>query len=266
MSIFTIWLFYEVLRVRPVHRRYLTAASAAFCLAYLSWEGSGFLLPALFIALMVVRWGEWWWLKEFHLYRCLFFMAAVVIAEYCSRTIAGIPYLMIGSGLSNIAGPSLFFLTPAYTPEFYIDKLWLAENHVFFTIMIFLGLPFCWAHRGFRYVFTVLVMLWFLHTNFLAALSPRYCYYYQPLVILAGTAAAVMLYDRVVSLAYREGNSTVARVAAHATGLAVVSLLFLPSNKMGIEGDSLFSLGEETGIIRGIDTYRHAIRGGGVYV
>ena len=105
---------------------------------------------------------------------------------------------MVGSGLSNVAGPSLFFLTPAYSPEFYIDKLWLSENHVFFTIMIFLGLPFCWGQRGFRYVFTVLVMLWFLHTNFLAALSPRYCYYYQPLVILAGTAAAITLYDRLV--------------------------------------------------------------------
>ena len=57
----------------------------------------------------------------------------------------------------------------------------------------------------------VLVTLWFLHTNFLAALSPRYCYYYQPLVILAGTAAAMTLYDRVVSLAHRAGNSTVAR-------------------------------------------------------
>ncbi|PYJ50667.1 MAG: hypothetical protein DME87_05675 [Verrucomicrobia bacterium] len=266
MSILTIWLFYEAIRVRPLHRRYQTAASAAFCLAYLSWEGSGFLLPALFIALMVVRWGEWWWLKEFHLYRCLFFMAAVVIAEYCSRTIAGIPYLMIGSGLSNIAGPSLFFLTPAYTPEFYIDKLWLVENHVFFTIMIFLGLPFCWAHRGFRYVFTVLVMLWFLHTNFLAALSPRYCYYYQPLVILAGTAAAVMLYDRVVSLAYREGNSTVARVAAHATGLAVMTLLFLQSNEWLMKEYSLSSRGDEPGLMTRMNTYRYDYRGAAQYV
>ena len=109
MSILTIWLFYEAIRVRPLCRKYLTAASVTFCLTYLSWEGSGFLLPAFFIALIVARWGEWWWLKEFHLYRCLFFMAVVVVAQYCSRTIAGIPYLMVGSGLSNVAGPSLFF-------------------------------------------------------------------------------------------------------------------------------------------------------------
>ena len=78
----TMWLFYEAIRVRPLRRGYLTAASVAFCLTYLSWEGTGFLLPAFFIALIVVHPGEWWWLKEFHLYRCLFFMAVLVVAQY----------------------------------------------------------------------------------------------------------------------------------------------------------------------------------------
>ena len=266
MSMLTIWLFYEATRVRPLHRSYLTAATVAFCAAYLSWEGSGFLLPALFIALIVVRWNEWWWLKEFHLYRCVFFMAVVVVAEYCSRTIAGSTYLMVGSGLSNLTGPALFFLQPAYQPMFYIDKLWLAENHVFFTIMILLGLPFCWGHRGFRYVLTVLVMLWVLHTNFLAALSPRYTYYFQPLLILAGTAAAMMLYDRVVSLAYREGNSTVARIAAHATGLAVIILLFLQSNEWLMKEYSLSSKGDEPGLMTRMNTYRYDYRGAAQYV
>ena len=266
LTMLTIWLFYEAIRIRPLHRGYLTAASVAFCLTYLSWEGTGFLLPAFFIALMVVRPGEWWWLKEFHLYRCLFFMAAVVVAQYCSRTIAGSPYLMVGSGLSNVAGPSLFFLTPAYSPEFYIDKLWLSENHVFFTIMIFLGLPFCWAQRGFRYVFAVLVTLWFLHTNFLAALSPRYCYYYQPLVILAGTAAAITLYDRLVSLAHRAGNATVARVAAHATGLAVLTLLFLQSNESLMKDYTLSSKGDQPTLMTRMNTYRYDYRGVAEYV
>jgi hypothetical protein len=266
MTMLTIWLFYEAIRVRPLHRAYLTAASVAFCLTYLSWEGTGFLLVALFIALLVVRPGEWWWLKEFHFYRCLFFMAVVVIAQYCSRTIAGMPYLMVGSGLSAVAGPSLFFLTPGYTPEFYIDRLWLAENHVFFTIMIFLGLPFCWRQRGFRYVFTVLVTLWFLHTNFLAALSPRYCYYFHPLVILAGTAAAITLYDRFVFLAHRAGNSTVARVAAHATGLAVMTLLFLQSNESLMKEYTLSSKGDEPTLMTRMNTYKYDYRGAAEYV
>ena len=218
------------------------------------------------MALMVVRLGEWWWLKEFHLYRCLFFIAVLVVAQYCSRTIAGSPYLMVGSGLSNVAGPSLFFLTPAYSPEFYIDKLWLSENHVFFTIMIFLGLPFCWGQRGFRYVLTVLVMLWFLHTNFLAALSPRYCYYYQPLVILAGTAAAITLYDRLVDLAQRAGDATVARVAAHATGLIVMALLFLQSNESVMREYTLSSKGDVPTLMTRMNTYRYDYRGAADYV
>jgi hypothetical protein len=266
LSMLTVWLFYETIRVRPLHRAYLTAAAVTFCLTYLSWEGTGFLLPAFLIALMVVRPSEWWWLKDFHLYRCLFFMGAIVVAQYCSRTIAGTPYLMVGSGLSNVAGPSLFFLTPAYTPEFYIDKLWLSENHVFFTIMIFIGLPFCWAQRGFRYIFTVLVVLWFLHTNFLAALSPRYCYYYQPLVILAGAAAAVTLYDRLVSLAHRVGDETLGRVAAHATGVAVLILLFLQSNESLMNEYTLSSRGNQPTLMTRMNTYRYDYRGAAEYV
>ena len=266
LTMVTIWLFYEAIRVRPLHRGYLTAATVAFCMTYLSWEGTGFLLPALLLALLLVRPGEWWWLKEFHLYRCLFFIAVVIVAQYCSRTIAGNPYLMVGSGLSNVAGPSLFFLTPAYSPEFYIDKLWLSENHVFFTIMIFVGLPFCWANRGFRYVLTVLVMLWFLHTNFLAALSPRYCYYYQPLLILAGTAAAITLYDRLVSLAHRAGNTTVARMAAHATGLIVMALLFLQSNESVMKEYTLSSKGDQPTLMTRMNTYRYDYRGAAEYV
>ena len=56
---------------------------------------------------------------------------------------------------------------------YYVDKLWLSEGHVFFTIMALLGLPFCWSHRGFRYVFAMLVSLWILsHQLHCGAFSP----------------------------------------------------------------------------------------------
>jgi hypothetical protein len=266
MAMLTFWLFYEAIKVRPLQRKYLTAASVAFCATYLSWEGSGFLLPALFIALLVIRWGEWWWLKEFHVYRCLFFIGAVVIAQYCLRTIAGFPYLQVGSGLSNLTGPSLFFLTPQYQPMFYVDKLLLVENHVFFTVMVVAGIPFCWGQRGFRYVVTVLGTLFVSHTNFLAALSPRYSYYFQPLLVLAGIAAAVMLYDRLVSLARREGNSTIARSFAHGTGLAVIALLFLQSNEWLMKLYSLSVTGNDPGLMTRMNMYRYDYRGAAQYV
>jgi hypothetical protein len=266
MAVLTFWFFYEAIRTRPFNLRFLTAATVTFCLSYLSWEGTGFLLPALLVSLMVVRWGEWWWLNQFHLYRCLFFIGALVVAQYCSRMLAGVPYLQVGSGLSNLTGPSLFFLAPGYQPMFYIDKLLLSENHVFFTLMILAGLPFCWKHRGFRYVVVLLATLFILHTNFLAALSPRYCYYFQPLVIVGGVAATVMLYDRILALARWAGDSTVARFAAHATGLALLILLFVQSNESVLKVYRLASTGDTPQMMSRLGTYRYDYRGAADFV
>ncbi len=266
MAMLTFWLFYEAIRDRPFTRRFLTAAAVTFCLSFLSWEGTGFLLPALLMGLLVVRWGEWWWLKEFHLYRCLFLMGALVVAQYCSRMLAGAPYLQVGSGLSNLTGPSLFFMAPGYQPLFYVDKLLLSENHVFFTLMILAGLPFCWKHSGFRYVVVLLGTLFVLHTNFLGALSPRYCYYFQPLVLIGGIAATVLLYDRILALARRAGDSTVARFATHATGVALLVLLFVQSNESVVKEYSLSYTGDSPQMMSRLNTYRYDYRGAAEFI
>ncbi len=266
MAMLTCWLFYEAIQTRPFGHKWLTAATVTFCISYLSWEGTGFLLPALFMGLLVVHWGQWWWLKEFHLYRCLFFIGAVVVAQYCSRMLAGAPYLNVGSGLSNLTGPSLFFLAPGYQPMFYVNKLLLSENHVFFTLMILAGLFFCWKSSGFRYVVVMLGTLLVLHTNFLAALSPRYCYYFQPLVIMGGVAATVMFYDRILALARRAGDSTVARFAAHATGLGMLVLLFVQSNESVLKEYQLSSTGDTPQMMSRLGTYRYDYRGAAEFV
>lgn len=266
MAVLTYWFFYEAIQTRPFNRKFLTAATVTFCLCYLSWEGTGFLLPALFMGLLVARWGQWWWLKEFHPYRCLFFIGAVVVVQYCSRMLAGSSYLQVGSGLSNLTGPSLFLIAPGYQPMFYVDKLLLSENHVFFTLMIVAGLPFCWKNSGFRYVVVLLATLFVLHTNFLAALSPRYCYYFQPLVLIGGVAATVMLYDRVLALARRSGDSLVARFAAHATGLILLALLFVQSNESLLKVYQLSSAGDAPQMMSRLNTYRYDYRGAARYV
>ncbi len=266
MAMLTFWFFYEAIRTRPFRRNFLTGATITFCITYLSWEGTGFMLPALFLALLLVRWGEWWWLKELHLYRCLFFIGAMIVAQYCSRMIAGSPYLQVGSGLSNLSGPSLFFTTPSYEPMFYIDKLLLSENHVFFTLLLVIGLPFCWKNLSFRYVFVLLAALFTLHTNFLAALSPRYCYYYQPLVLMGGISSAFMLYDRVLALARSAGGSQVARFAAHATGVAVLILLFVQSNESVLKLYQLSSTGDTPQMMTRMNTYRYDYRGAAKFV
>jgi len=110
------------------------------------------------------------------------------------------------------------------------------------------------------------VTLFILHTNFLAALSPRYAYYYQPYVILGGVAATIMLYDRLVALARLEGDSSLARFAAHATGVAMLVLLFVQSNESVLKEYELSSTGDTPQMMSRINTYRYDYRGVARYV
>src|SRR5205814_7237880 len=119
MAMLTFWFFYEGIRIRPFNQKFLTAATVMFCATYLSWEGSAFIVPALVVALFVVRWGESWWLRNWHLYRCLFFMTALVIAQFCWRTLATSTYLQIGFSNYNLAGPSFFFFMYGWHTLYY---------------------------------------------------------------------------------------------------------------------------------------------------
>ena len=266
MAMLTFWLFYEGIRVRPFNHRFLTAATVAFCATYLSWEGSAFIIPALFLALLVVRWGEWWWLKDWHLYRCTFLMAALIVAQLCWRTLASSRYLQIGFSNANLAGPSLFFLQYGWQPMYYVNQLLLSENHVFFTLMTLIGIPFYWRQPAFRYIVTLIGVLLFCHTNLIAALSPRYCLYYQALVILSGVAAVVALYDRVLVFARHESNSAVARTVAHSAGIGMILLLFIQSNESLMRLYSLHSPDASFGFMTRLGVYRYDHRGAAEYV
>ena len=172
----------------------------------------------------------------------------------------------MGFGLSNVAGPSLFFLQYGWQPMYYINNLLLSENHVFFTLMTLVGIPFYWRHPAFRYVVTVLGALVFCHTNLIAALAPRYCIYYQPLLILSGVAATVGLYDRLLLLARHQGKSRVGRTLAHATGIAMLFLLFIQSNESLMRLYSLAISGASPGLMTRLGTYRYDHRGAAEYV
>jgi hypothetical protein len=132
--------------------------------------------------------------------------------------------------------------------------------------MILVALPFCWKHTGFRYLVVILTTLVILHTNFLAALSPRYAYYYQALLVLGGVAATVMLYDRILALARAAGDSGVARFAAHATGVALLVLLFVQSNESVLKEYELSILGDAPQMMSRLNTYRYDYRGAADYV
>jgi hypothetical protein len=79
-------------------------------------------------------------------------------------------------------------------------------------------------------------------------------------------AAAVMLYDRVLSLAQRAGDSSVARFAAHATGVMLLTLLFVQSNESIMKVYRLSSMGDAPQLMTRMNTYRYDYRGAATFV
>jgi hypothetical protein len=256
----TFWCFYEAIRVRgaPPRPGFLTAASACFILAYLTWEGSGFILPTLFICMFAMQWARYEWMKDWHLWRCCVVMSFAVGIQLTHRQVASLPaYMQTGISLADVTSPvPVWFDVTHYNPQFYWTYCLLAENYVVMTLFVLFGVWFCWRYRPVRYLAlaTGFMLMWY--TEFLPGYAPRYSYDYQSLLILASVGIVFKLCERIVGL-----GSSVLRWGAAAAVLVIFVLttngFVLHIYRLSRSGASPF-YGERMGIYR--TDYRGAAR------
>jgi hypothetical protein len=201
-ALISIWCFYEAARSGPLRRGFLTASTIGLCLTYLTWEGSGFLLPALFVCMFVLKWGEYEWMKDWHLWRCAVFICFVVLIQLTHRQVASLPtFLQTGNSLSEVTTPQLVPLDlTKFNPFYYFYWLLFAENYCVMTLLGILGILFCWRDRAILYLFILTVFLLICYTEFLPAYSFRYSYDYQATLILVAVGVFFKLWDAVTSL------------------------------------------------------------------
>jgi hypothetical protein len=194
-ALLTSYLFYCAIRTAPMSPRYLYLTAVSFILTYLSWEGAGFLLPALGIGLMVVRGKDFTWLRQKHLWIAVSVVSVAVILQLCRRTLIRIPYLAVGQSLSDVSMPTLFFLDPMYDPTYYIrNVLWL-QNNALLTVFLLGGMPFFLKRTALSYYCCLLFSVLFMMANTLPNAAVRYAYYLQPFLILGASATVLYLLD-----------------------------------------------------------------------
>lgn len=222
-SLLTFWCFFEALRTHPLHRRYLTLTSIAFMLTYLSWEGAGFILPTLFVVIVVVRWGDFDWVKDLHLWRCFLIVSALVITQLSVRQILLVPdYLGIVYDLSEITTPALVFLSRLmFDPLYYIKAFFLAENQVLLSVLALAGLLFFRKNKALLYICTSLFTLELCYTCLLPKYAPRYDFQTTTLLVLAGTGVLIKFCDLIRHLCRRVPAWTAG------LGLTAASALFI---------------------------------------
>lgn len=197
LALLTSYLFYQAIRHTPIAPRYLYPAALAFIATYLSWEGSGFFLPAMALGLAAVKGKDLSWLREKHLWMAVGIVSVAIVLQLIRRILLQVPYLVIGQGLSDVSLPAPYFLNPMYDPTFYLKNfLWL-ENNVILTLLVLGMLPFMRKQRGFAYYCTLLLSVLFMMTNTLSNAAIRYVYYLQPFLILSSAAAVFFIMNHI---------------------------------------------------------------------
>jgi hypothetical protein len=238
-ALLTIWSFYLAIR-RPgeLAARYFYAACLFFCLTYLSWEGSGFLLPILAGALLLMHPGRWGWLRQPHLWIGLIVAGSVVLIQMSMRKMLAPNYLFLGYGFQN---PSLTsFLKPDSMPSFYVSSILVTEPHVLLSILGVVGALFVWRNLAVRYCLVVFLGLLVSYSLFLPVYSVRYFYFYQFLLILFPCGVFFLVWDRIRELtaAWRP-----ARLLAWGSGVAALLLVVGTATETGLK---VFRLSEQT--------------------
>jgi hypothetical protein len=224
------WLFWEAIRDPGVlHGRPITICGILLTLAYLSWEGTGFVIPVLLVAVIVYKWGEFAWMADAHLWRVFAVVGAIIVIQLSYRQIVSTPdYLTIGRNLSEMTSPRLAFIDRSvYNPYFYLISEFFVENHFALTLIILSGMLFAWRQPPLLYLYVSLLMCYIMYSNFLAAYAVRYCFFWTPLLVLSAVGTFFYLIDRVRKL------TTVGSLGAGvrtASCYAAGALLILGSN------------------------------------
>jgi hypothetical protein len=174
------------------------ALAGTFAFSYLSWEGSGFLLPVFFVMLLVFRWGRFQWLTNVHGWIAASLMILLIVAQLTYRTVLREPYVGIIVGRSEISFATIAFTSVSYDPYFYINGL-TSEAHVTIAWALLAGFFLLHRSRSLRllYLFVALILLFL--TAFLGYYALRYIYLALPALLIAAAAVSVILVDRLTA-------------------------------------------------------------------
>src|SRR5262249_34189217 len=142
------------------------------------------------------------WVLNPTLWRSFGVVSVIVITQLCYREISGsADYLGVMKDLSDICTPAIVPLDRlVFSPTYYLQALFFAENHILITSAALLALPLAFRNRALLYLDICLLVLYLNYTFFLDHYAPRYCFIWLSLLILAGAASFVALCDLFASI------------------------------------------------------------------
>lgn len=200
LALLTSYFFYQAIKEEVIKHKPLYIAVIFFILTYLSWEGTGFILPALICSLIAVKGKDISWLRDRHVWFAGGIASLSVIIQLTWRILNQVRYLALGTGLAEVSTPSLFFLDPMYDPWFYIENFLWYEHYIILTLILISGFPMIWKSKCLRFYYVLFFSLIIMMTNLLSNASIRYVHYLLPFFLISASAVIVSGIDSILSL------------------------------------------------------------------
>ena len=251
LTLLCCYFYYKAIEKEEIDRRAVYLASLFFSITYLTWEGSGYLLPSLLVATFLLKGRDLGWLKNWHLWLASVIAGMVVLIQIYHRTYRSIPFMIIGSGLSESTF-KLMFLYQEYNPWYYVNNFLLTQSHMFHTLLIIIGLPIIFFKKELRYLLTIFFCVLFFFSNTFSLYATRYAYFMQPLLIILSSAALIKLAE-LASGVVKGYRVPVLNVLRYSIPFVLSFLFFITNNDYTLKLYRLSSNPTPTENIKAID-------------
>ncbi|MBF0381713.1 MAG: glycosyltransferase family 39 protein [Magnetococcales bacterium] len=194
-----IMVVHKILYDKNVSAKWFYISFLVYIPTYLSWEGSGFILPVVFITALLLRWGQWHWLLNLHSWLAGTLLIFLVVSQLTYRTLMREPFNSVfGGGRSEISFASLGLSKVNFDPLYYFISS-TSESHVLLTLLFLGGLIFNRKDWHLRYLHTIILISIATITLLLGFYSLRYIFFLLPLVCLAAATTTIHFADRITT-------------------------------------------------------------------
>lgn len=202
-TLLTVFFLSRMLREEKIQRRNYYFVALSICFTFLSWEGIGLILPAFALIALWLAWWRWDLVYSIHAWASLFIVLVVVAAQLLRRGFLQESYLNIGASRAEISSPQIALLQPSFDPYYYIQNIFLIEQHIVLTVFFMLGIFFFKKNWNMRFAFGFVFITALFFIQLLPVWALRYLYYILPVFLLTASASTFLCFDAI----YRRVNA-----------------------------------------------------------
>lgn len=230
-TLLTIMMVRRLLNEDQVKLSTAILLALTFSVTYISWEGSGFLLPVSALMVLIFRRQQLSWLFQRNLWVMYLLVLLTLVLQGVRRIFLQEPHLMVGSGKGDVSLPQLGFLKDGWDPMFYLINFFGMEIHYIVGAIYVLGVFYFVKRQSLQFYYLYFLMMIFCLSNFLLFYNAHYLFFIYPLFVISVGVIMSWFVQDVIAIARKSGSAVVVALSAVSlAGLICLTVASLNTN------------------------------------